>query len=324
MIAVQAAEPNSLKSCQQRVSPGRKIHGIAAALLPVDRSGAIAERDFAEHLLATHRAGLVNAVNMDTGYVNLISREEKLRVLQIARQALGSSAPLVAGVYIEGVEGDPAQAYRREIDRVREWGAVPILFQTSATHGMAARDRAAIYREACRGMGEVLAFELGRMFAPNGEIWDEESFRQILQIPEISGAKHSSLSKSLELHRLEMRDALRPDFRIYTGNDLGINMVEFGSDYLLGLATFWPEAFARRDQWWAEDDIRYYELADALQYLGEVAFRRPVPAYKHTAAHFLHMRGSISSPCAYPGSPTRPDWEPEILRSCLERIEECL
>ena len=44
--------------------------------------------------------------------------------------------------------------------------------------------------------------------------------------------------------RLAWRDARRPDFRIYTGNDLGINMIEYGSDYLLGLATFAPEQFS--------------------------------------------------------------------------------
>jgi len=53
---------------------------------------------------------------------------------------------------------------------------------------------------------------------------------------------------------LALRDELRPDFRIYTGNDLGIDMIEFGSDYLLGLAAFCPEKFAERDRLWAEGD----------------------------------------------------------------------
>jgi hypothetical protein len=51
-----------------------------------------------------------------------------------------------------------------------------------------------------------------------------------------------------------------------------------------------------------------------------VAFRTPVPAYKHSAAHFLHMQGRISSSLTHPRSGHRPDWEPEILRSCLERL----
>jgi hypothetical protein len=60
--------------------------------------------------------------------------------------------------------------------------------------------------------------------------------------------KHSSLDRLIELDRLALRDLHRPDFRIYTGNDLGINMIEYGSDYLLGLASFTPEKFAERDR----------------------------------------------------------------------------
>jgi 4-hydroxy-tetrahydrodipicolinate synthase len=113
---------------------------------------------------------------------------------------------------------------------------------------------------------------------------------------------------------------VRPDFRIYTGNDLGINMIEYGSDYLLGLATFAPEKFAERDRLWAAGDPRYYALSDALQYLGNVAFRAPVPAYKHSAAAFLHLTGRIPSMRTHPKSPARPVWEPEILKSCAERL----
>ncbi len=36
----------------------------------------------------------------------------------------------------------------------------------------------------------------------------------------------------------------RPDFKVLTGNDLAIDMVIYGSDYLLGLSTFAPDAFS--------------------------------------------------------------------------------
>jgi 4-hydroxy-tetrahydrodipicolinate synthase len=309
-----------LPQLYSRIRHGRKIHGIAAALLPFTADGSIAEEDFANHLRATHAAGLVNAVNMDTGYANLLSDEEKARVLALTRQTLGSGVPFVAGAFIEGREGEVVALYRREMERIQAQGGIPILFQTSRLHGLTPAEKVATYREICRGREQVLGFELGKMFAPNGEIWDEDTFRGMLDIPELVGAKHSSLSKVEELKRLELRDRHRPDFRIYTGNDLGIDMVEYGSDYLLGLATFRPEKFAERDRLWETGHPGYLELAEALQYLGNVAFRAPVPAYKHSAAHFLHMQGRISTPRTHPGSPKRPDWEPEILRSCLERL----
>src|SRR5205823_5705149 len=81
----------------------------------------------------------------------------------------------------------------------------------------------------------------------------------------------------------------------YTGNDLAIDMVFYGSDYLLGLSAFAVEAFAARDRLWMQCDGRAIAVNDLLQYLGQVAFRAPVPAYKHSAAQFLHLRGRIAT-----------------------------
>jgi len=124
----------------------------------------------------------------------------------------------------------------------------------------------------------------------------------------------------VELERLELRDAHRPDFRIYTGNDLGIDMIEYGSDYLLGLAAFAPEKFSARDKLWEAGDPEYYALSDALQHLGNVAFREPVPAYKHSAAVFLNLIGRIPSARTHPRSPQRPAWEREIMADCGRRL----
>ena len=236
--------------------------------------------------MATHHAGLMNAVNMDRGYDNYLSDSEKQDVLRWARDALGQNVPFVAGPYIENRAGDVVNLCRQQIDAIVGSGGIPILFQRARLrlHGQSATDEAAIYQAVGRGYPHVLAFELGCMFAPNGEIFDEETFRRLMDIPEIKGMKHSSLDRLLELERLAVRNANRPDFRIYTGNDLAINMIEYGSDYLLGLATFVLEKFAERDRLWEADDPAYFALSDALQHLGNVAFREPVPAYKHSAA----------------------------------------
>ncbi len=85
-----------------RVQPRRTVHGMAAALLPFEPDGRIAIEAFQQHLQATHRAGLTNAVNMDTGYVNYLNDAEKQQVLKWTREALGSAAPFIAGAYIEG------------------------------------------------------------------------------------------------------------------------------------------------------------------------------------------------------------------------------
>src|SRR6266853_3519596 len=307
-------------SINQRQQLGRKVQGIAAALLPFKANGRIAVEAFQNHLRATQSAGLMNAVNMDTGYVNYLSATEKLDVLRWTREALGTDAQFVGGAYIEGQPGDIVELYRKQMDAIVRQGGIPILFQTSRLHGKSAAEKAAAYRATCRGYTHVLAFELGPVFAPNGEIFDEETFRWLMDIPEIKGMKHSSLDRLVELERLALRDAHRPDFRIFTGNDLGINMIEYGSDYLLGLATFAPEKFAERDRLWEQGDSGYYALSDALQHLGNTAFRQPVPAYKHSAAIFLHRTGRIPSSLSHAKNAQRPCWEQEILRDCAVRL----
>ena len=304
----------------ERRKLNRKIQGIAAALLPYESQGKIAVDAFQKHLLATHRAGLMNAVNMDTGYVNYLSEPEKHDVLRWTVEALGKDVPFVAGAYIENQTGDIVALYRQQMDAIVHAGGIPILFQTARLQGRSSQEKAAIYQAISQGYPHVLAFELGKMFAPDGEIFDEQTVRRLMDIPEIKGMKHSSLDRLIELKRLSLRDSHRPDFRIYTGNDLGINMIEYGSDYLLGLASFAPEKFAERDRLWETGDPAYYALSDALQYLGNVAFRAPVPAYKNSAAVFLQLTKRIPTDLIHPKNPKRPAWESEILRDCASRL----
>ena len=305
----------------KRQQPRRKVQGMAAALLPYEPDGRVAVDAFARLLTSTHRAGLMNAVNMDTGYVNYLSDREREEVLVWTRQALGKGVPFVAGAYIEHeAEGEIVKLYRRQIDTIVGFDGIPILFQSARLHGQASTKIAEVYRDICRDYPHVLAFELGPMFAANGEIWNLETIRRLMDIPEIKGMKHSSLDRLLELERLALRDKHRPEFRIYTGNDLGINMIEFGSDYLLGLAAFAPEKFAERDRLWEAGDLGYYALSDALQYLGSAAFRAPVPAYKHSAAVLLNLIGRIPSDRTHANNPQRPAWEAEMMGDCARRL----
>ena len=309
----------NLTEVHARRKCGRKITGIAAVLLPFDANGDIAEDAYVNCLRDTVNAGLTPAVNMDTGYVNLLTEGEKARVLKLAQSTLGS-LPFVAGAYIEGQEGEPADLYRREIIRIAEHGGTPILFQTARLHGKPVKEVVDTYARAVQDVPTAYGFELGRMFAPNGEIWTAETAEGIMTIPQFKGMKHSSLDRIIELERLALRDRVRPDFQIFTGNDLGIDMIEYGSDYLLGLAAFAPAKFAERDYLWETQDTGYFAVADALQLLGNIAFRPPVPAYKHSAAIFLHLTSKIPTSKTHPRSPERPTWEPDILTDCARRL----
>jgi len=100
-------------------------------------------------------------------------------------------------------------------------------------------------------------------------------------------------------------------------------MVMYGSDYLLGLSTFAPDAFARRDAMWEAGDPRFHELNDLLQYLGAFTFRDPTPAYKHSAAMFLKIRGLLASDQTHPDAPHRLEADTKVLEliaSDLQRM----
>ena len=258
---------------------------------------------------------------MDTGYAHLISDAERWAALDLTRDVLGG-ADFVAGAFVADQPGDTfdAEAYLRQIDAIQARGGTAIIFQSYGLTGQPADEIVAAYARLGAATDGFLAFELGSMFAPFGVIYDLDTFRGLMGIERCLGAKHSSLSRQLEWQRLDLRDRCRPDFKLYTGNDLAIDMVIYGSDYLLGLSTFAPDLFARRDAMWRDGDTGFFALNDLLQYLGFFAFRPPVPAYKHSAAQFLTLRGWIDCDGTHPRSPGRPQSDIAILRDIAERL----
>lgn len=303
------------------IRPNRVIDGISAVLLPFKPEGPVDLESFSQLVERTWAAGLTPAVNMDTGYTNLLTPAERQEILGLVG-SLARGRRFVAGAFIEGEAGDPGRLYRREAGAIACSGGTPILFPCSAVKNITGAELVEVFRGVASECDEFLGFELGEMFVPFGRIWDLDTFRRMLSIPQLKGAKHSSLSRQAEWERLAVRDSERPDFRVYTGNDLAIDLVLWGSDYLLGLSAFHVEAFAARDRLWAAGDARFFEINDWLQYLGMLAFRAPVPAYKHTCAQFLHLRGLIRSPEPHPRNSRRPDSDIALLAPIARRLDE--
>jgi len=296
------------------IRPRRRITGMAAVLLPFDRHGQV-DWDGLQRLVArTVEAGLRPAVNMDTGYADLIDEATRAEVLRRASDLAGRTG-FAAGAFVRD-----AEAYVRSCEPILAAGGLPVIFQSFGLTGLAEERIADAYAQIGRRVPQLIAFELGKMFAPFGRIYSLQTYAELLQIPQCVGAKHSSLSRALEWERLEVRDSVRPEFMVLTGNDLAIDMVMYGSDYLLGLAGFAPDAFARRDRLWADNDAGFYELNDLLQYLGAFAFRNPVPAYKHSAAQFLKLRGWIEHDAPHPAALRRPESDLAVLELIAERV----
>jgi dihydrodipicolinate synthase/N-acetylneuraminate lyase len=325
----------------------RTVEGISAILLPFTADGSIDVGGFERHLTRTLAAGLIPAVNMDTGYVNLLTPGQRREMLsRTAGIVANTNAPasrvadggdptraipseatdgaprrprprFVAGAFVDDRPGAALDvgACLAAAEEILSCGGVPVIFPS---HGMGSADDAALIRffeSLDRRLGEFIGFELSPRFAPFGRLFSETVYRRLLDLPSCRGAKHSSLSRREEFRRLAWRDEVRPDFRVYTGNDLAIDMVRYGSDYLLGLSSLGPDWFAARDRLLAAGDPDFLEWNDLLQHLGNLAFRDPVPAYKHSVAQVLRLRSPVPpatstftasrSPRLTAGSPSR-------------------
>ena len=313
-----AVDPASL------VRPHRSICGISAILLPFTHAG-IDWDAFAAHVARTAQAGITPAINMDTGYVQLLDDATRRHALRLARDAIGDGE-LVAGACVVDSPGAAfdAAAYGRQFEMIAAVDGLPVVFPSFGLTTGSDVDFLERYQQLARQTPKFIGFELSTAFVPSGRVLGLEAYAELIQIPNCIGAKHSSLSRRLEWERLAIRDRIRPEFRVFTGNDLAIDMVRYGSDWLLGLSTAWPEAFACRDRWWAAGDSRFDELDDALQALGDFAFRDPVPAYKHSMAQALALRGLLASDEPHPACPRRPETDRPIIATILARIERAL
>lgn len=289
-------------------------------LLPFRGDGEIDWPAFEAHVARTHDAGLVPAVAMDTGYVQLLAPADRQRALGVAA---ATTDRFVAGAYVADGPGDAydPEALHHAARAVAAAGGTPVVFPSHGLNGLHEDAWVHALRALGEDVGPFIGFELGSMFVPYGRIFSLDAYEGLLGITQCIGAKHSSLDRQAEWDRLALRDRVRPDFRVLTGNDLAIDMVVYGSDYLLGLSTMAPDLFAIRDRYWADDDPRFWACNDLLQYLGMFTFRPPVPAYRHDAAIVLELRGWAASDGTPPGVPRRPDGEREVLADIVARIE---
>ena len=302
------SRPSARRRCRpgcstgsRRSSPGRTPHdrdaGAAASPDPRDVSGVAAVHrrtvrstgpgsSRSSHARST--AGLVPAVNMDTGYVQLLDADTRARACGPRRPsaALPGSWPAHSWPTSPAPRSTSTPTPARWTRSAHRGHArdLPVARSQRAgrrMNGSARTKRSVVASTGSSGSSSVRCSCRTAGSTPSPRTKGCSACESCI------GAKHSSLSRAAEWDRLEVRDRVRPDFHVFTGNDLAIDMVCYGSDYLLGLSAFAPEAFAERDRRWEHGERSFHELNDLLQYLGAFAFRAPVPAYRHDAALFL-------------------------------------
>ena len=99
------------------IRPRRKVVGMSAILLPFRTNGGVDWDGFRRHVSRTADSGLTPAVNMDTGYANLIDEPTRERVLAETAAVLCSRKPNAAS-----------------IPTIMVWGAVACALQCSTSN----------------------------------------------------------------------------------------------------------------------------------------------------------------------------------------------
>ncbi|MBT8044621.1 MAG: dihydrodipicolinate synthase family protein, partial [Verrucomicrobiae bacterium] len=139
------------------LKPRRRITGMSAILLPFSADGSVDWAGFEGHVERTSSAGLTPAVNMDTGYANLIDEATRIEALQRAQTVL-AGRPYIAGAYVGDQPGAAFDmvAYGQQIDQIQAHGGSPIIFQS---YGLTGGDVLAAYNEISKACDQFLAFE---------------------------------------------------------------------------------------------------------------------------------------------------------------------
>ncbi len=305
-----------------KIRPRRQIEGISSVLVSFCEDGSIDFDTLAENILRTADAGLTPAVNMELGYVQRLTPKERRQVLALASDVMVAQ-PFVCGAYVSD-NGDGINMYREAMDEITQDGGLPVLFPSKHLSSLDSAGLVATFEALTKDNQPLIAYEVDSSVLPNGRLFTREEFHGIMAIPSVKGIRHKSLSRRMEWERLSMRDYARPDFKIYSGNDLAIDMMMYGSDYFLSVSACCPQAFAMRDRYWKEGDARFYEVNDVLQSLGMFAFRPPFESSRHSVTQMLRIRARVDSDLTAPEEIRRSESDLEILTKISERLDYLL
>ncbi len=167
----------------EMIRPKRKITGISAILLPFLENGEVDWPNFRGHVERTAKAGLTPAVNMDTGYVHLLTDDIRKQVLSATRETLGGGK-FVAGAFVKDRTGDAfsLDGYKRQMEWIQAAGGTPVIFQSYGLIEQAGPEIVTSYEQLAKACDRFIGFELTQDLAPFGKIYDLETYAGMMDI----------------------------------------------------------------------------------------------------------------------------------------------
>ena len=301
--------------------PGRRPAGLAPVLLPSLSSGEPDWDGFAHLLGRTVDSGLVPLISAGPGMGDRLDASTRAEVVATVGAALGGRT-FVAGVRAEdGPDGgfDPSRL-AGTVAAVSRHGGVPVLLPSPALARLDPDEALGLLAWMGEWCDRLIAADLPAERWDGGRAWGMDAFTVLLDQPACIGLIDGSWNRQLEWDRIRRRDDVRPDFRLYSANALGIDQIMFGADHALDLAAAVPDAIADRDEAWAIEDPGVIDRHDALQALATVVFRPPYDAARHALARVLLLRGWLPHDQVHPSLPRRPESDDELLLPALDRL----
>jgi hypothetical protein len=315
--------PHPLTLALRHLTPGRTIDGVAALPVWLGVSRRLDLAGLAARIEATFATGLTPAVNLHAGAVDLLGRDDRTDVLTTAA-GVARGRRFIAGTGPTSDAAPLSVRYGRAVDAIVRQGGTPVLLPVPELATLDGDALAYLWRQATAGHRGVLIVEMAAECGMAADPYTPDVVTRLIDVASLGGLVHATFDRATEWARVEARDIARPEFRIYSGHERALDMVSYGSDYLLGVAGCAPEAFARRDRAWRAGEALGFELNDALQALGALLYRDPVGGARHGAVQWLQVRGLDDGAAALAGVSPRPDSDRALYSDLAARLDRLL
>jgi 4-hydroxy-tetrahydrodipicolinate synthase len=295
---------------------------IPATITPMDENAQIDTEAYEEYLKWIVKQGVVGlAVNVDTGEGPTLSSDERVTLLEMARQRLRSPKMLVAGLTAASTSQSVEEARK-----ARDAGADAVLvFPNTAFRGHPP-DPEAMKRHhseiAEKADIDLVLFQL--QDALGGVELDEASLRALASLDRVVAIKEATFNFSKYKATMRLIRELETDrgreIAYLTGNDNFIlESFLWGCDgALIGAGAQDTARIARCYEACAEGSYEEaIELARTFQPLVDTVFAPPVRAYRARTKACLYLQGVI--PCRAVRHPLV-----EVPDSGLEHLRDAL
>jgi 4-hydroxy-tetrahydrodipicolinate synthase len=296
---------------------------IPATITPMDENAQIDTEAYDDYLKWIVNQGVVGlAVNVDTGEGPTLSSDERVTLLEMARQRLNKPKLLVAGL----TQASTSRSIE-EARKAKEAGADAVLvFPNTAFRGHPPDPEAMTrhHREIAEKADiELVLFQL--QDALGGVELDEASLRALFSLDRVVAIKEATFNFSKYKATMALIRELETDrgrgIAYLTGNDNFIlESFLWGCDgALIGAGAQDTARIARCIEACANGNyLEAIELARAFQPLVDTVFAPPVRAYRARTKACLYLQGVIPYRAVRPPLVEIPDSELEPLRGALK------